>query len=240
MHGNTRLEIAWTVVPVLIVAAIAALVFYELPGIADVPPATAAGGREDVRVVGYRFYWQFEYPERGDRRRPDARPGRHERETRRDGAGLGRDPLLVDPASSAARSTRSPARVNHTWFNAQRAGVFNGQCAELCGIYHAKMTASVEALPRAEYDAWLEERARGVGLGEETFVGACAKCHGLAGEGDIGPPARGHGARRGPGGGRAIVRNGRGEMPPLGRDWSDRQMDALTEYLREELGGGTG
>ena len=50
MHGNTNLELAWTVAPVLILAAIGSFVFYKLPGIEDVPSASAQGGRVDVRV----------------------------------------------------------------------------------------------------------------------------------------------------------------------------------------------
>ena len=51
-----------------------------------------------------------------------------------------------------------PGRVNQTWFRAERSGVFDGQCAELCGIYHSKMTAAAEVMPASEFDAWLEER----------------------------------------------------------------------------------
>ena len=51
-----------------------------------------------------------------------------------------------------------PGRLNKTWFDAKRTGVFQGQCAELCGLYHAKMLATVEVMPAAEFDAWLEER----------------------------------------------------------------------------------
>ena len=56
-----------------------------------------------------------------------------------------------------------PGRVNKTWFEAKRAGVFQGQCAELCGLYHAKMLASVEVMPAAEFDAWLRGAARAAG-----------------------------------------------------------------------------
>jgi cytochrome c oxidase subunit II len=239
VHGHARLEIAWTVVPVLIVAAIAAFVFYELPGIADVPPATAAGGREDVTVRGYQFYWQFEYPNGAiavDRMRVPV------------GTNVKLDVTAPDwdvihswwIPELGGKIDAIPGTVNETWFNAKRAGIFNGQCAELCGIQHAEMTASVEALPRGEYEAWLEDRADGAGLGEETFAGACAKCHGLAGEGDIGPPLAGNALVEDPEAVEEVVRSGRGEMPPVGRDWGEEQMDALTEYLREELGGGTG
>ncbi len=237
VHGNARLEIAWTVVPVLIVATIASYVFYELPGIADVPPATAAGGREDVTVTGYRFYWQFEYPNGAiavDRMRVPV-----DTNVKLDVTAPDWDvihswwiPQL------GGKIDAIPGTTNETWFRAERAGIFNGQCAELCGIQHTEMTASVEALPREEFDAWLEERAAGEGLGEETFAGACAKCHGLAGQGDIGPVLADNPIVEDAEAVEEVVRNGQGEMPPLGQDWSDEQMDALTDYLEEELGGG--
>ena len=62
MHGNTNLELAWTIAPVLILVAIGSFVFYKLPGIQDVPSASAQGGRVDVQVKGYRYYWNFTYP----------------------------------------------------------------------------------------------------------------------------------------------------------------------------------
>src|SRR5437763_5322270 len=62
IHAHTRLELIWTAVPVLIVAAIAAFVFYKLPGIKDVPAAKAQGGPLVVRIDAHQFYWQFTYP----------------------------------------------------------------------------------------------------------------------------------------------------------------------------------
>src|ERR1051326_6988252 len=59
IHAHTRLELIWTAVPVLIVAAIAAFVFYKLPGIKDVPAAKAQGGPLVVRIDAHQFYWQF-------------------------------------------------------------------------------------------------------------------------------------------------------------------------------------
>src|SRR5829696_5110689 len=62
IRGHHRLEIAWTVMPVLILAAIGSVVFYKLKGIADVPSATAAGGRLDITVEGRQFYFNYHYP----------------------------------------------------------------------------------------------------------------------------------------------------------------------------------
>jgi cytochrome c oxidase subunit 2 len=241
IHGNTTLEIAWTVVPVLIVAAIGSYVFYKLPGIANVPSAQAQGGRVDVKVKGYRYYWNYEY-ENGvvavDRLRAPV-----DQTTRLEVTAADTDvihswwiPRL------GGKFDAIPGKVNETWFNAQAPGVYRGQCAEFCGIQHAAMTAEVEAMPREEFEQWLEDEAEAQedgtsNLGEETFAGACAKCHGPEGEGDIGPRLAGNPTAQDAELVERIVRNGRRRMPPVGPDWGDRQMEALTDYLAEGLGG---
>jgi cytochrome c oxidase subunit II len=242
VHGNTNLELAWTVAPVLILVAIGSFVFYKLPGIQDVPAASAQGGRVDVAVKGYRFYWNYEY-ENGviavDRlRAPVNQTTRLE---------------ITAPDFEVIHSWWIPALggkfdaipgvTNETWFSATAPGVYRGQCAEFCGIQHAAMTASVEAMPREEFERWLEDEAEAQeagtsDLGQETFAGACAKCHGLEGQGDIGPPLAGNQLVADADAVEQVVREGRGKMPPVGRDWGERQMSALTEYLEEELLGG--
>ena len=242
VHGNTNLELAWTIAPVLILVAIGTFVFYKLPGIQNVPAAGAQGGRVDVEVKGYRYYWNYTYPNgviAVDRLR----------------APVGQNVRLevTAPAFDVIHSWWIPAlggkldaipgQTNETWFNAKAPGVYRGQCAEFCGVQHAEMKATVEAMPREEFESWLEEEARAQeagssDLGEQTYAGACAKCHGLGGEGDIGPQLRGNSLLDDPDAIEEVVRNGRGEMPPIGKDWEDRQMDALTEYLKEELLGG--
>ena len=242
VHGNTNLELAWTVAPVLILVAIGSFVFWKLPAIQDVPSANASGGRVDVEVKGYRYYWNFEYPNgviAVDRlRAPVDQTVRLE---------------ITAPDFEVIHSWWVPALggkfdaipgvVNESWFRATEAGTYRGQCAELCGIQHAAMTASVEALPREEFESWLadEAEAQEAGtsdLGRETFLGACAKCHGLSGEGDIGPALAGNALLANAEGVEEIVRNGRNAMPPVGKDWGERQMRALTDFLAGgELGG---
>ena len=237
VHGNTNLELAWTVAPVLVLVAIGTFVFWKLPGIQDVPSADAAGGRVDVQVKGYRYYWNFTYPNgviAVDRLR----------------APVGQNVRLEVTAPDfdvihswwipalGGKFDAIPGTTNETWFNAEAPGIYRGQCAELCGIQHAVMTAQVEAMPRAEFEAWLDEE-QGLqetgtsSLGKETFTGACAKCHGLAGEGDIGPALAGNALVNDANAVEQVVRNGRGAMPPIGTDWDDRQMDALTKFLSE-------
>jgi cytochrome c oxidase subunit II len=243
IHGNTNLELAWTVAPVLVLVAIASFVFYKLPGIQDVPRASAEGGRVDVEVKGYRFYWSFRYPN-----------GVITVDTLRAPAGQPMKLNVTAPDFDVIHSWWIPALggkidaipglVNETWFNAEAPGIYRGQCAELCGVQHAEMKADVEAMPRDEFEQWLEEEAAAQEagdseLGRETFEGVCEKCHGLGGEGGIGPRLRGNQLLTDPEAVEEVVRNGRGAMPPVGQDWEDRQMEALTDYLEEEVLGGS-
>jgi cytochrome c oxidase subunit 2 len=237
VHGNTNLELGWTLVPVLILVAIGSFVFYKLPGIQNVPSASAQGGRLDVSVKGYRFYWNYRYPNGviavDTLRAPVDQPVRLE---------------ITAPEFDVIHSWWIPAlggkfdaipgTTNVTWFDAQAPGVYRGQCSEFCGLQHAVMDATVEAMPREEFESWLaeEERAQAAGtsrLGAETFAGACAKCHGLSGEGDVGPRLQGNALLENTEALEQVIREGRGKMPPVGRDWEDRQMDALTAFLEE-------
>jgi cytochrome c oxidase subunit II len=242
IHGNTKLEIAWTLVPVVLLVAIGGVVFYKLPGIQNVPSANAAGGRVDVQVRGYRFYWNFVYPN-----------GVIAVDNLRAPAGQTVKLDITAPDFEVIHSWWVPALggkfdaipgvTNESWFRAGAPGIYRGQCAEFCGIQHAAMSAQVEALPREEFESWLEEEAEAQeagtsGLGEETYVGACAKCHGLAGEGDIGPGLAGNVLLQDVSALENVIRNGRGAMPPVGKDWSDRQLDALTDYLEGGFSGG--
>jgi cytochrome c oxidase subunit 2 len=242
IHGNTKLELAWTVFPVLILVAIGSFVFYKLPGIQNVPSAGAESGRVDVEVKGYRYYWNFRYPNGviavDNLRAPVGQPVKLD---------------ITAPTFDVIHSWWIPAlggkfdaipgKVNVTWFNAKAPGTYRGQCAEFCGIQHAAMKAQVEAMPREEFEAWLDEEARAQEagtseLGKETFEAACAKCHGLAGGGDIGPRLAGNRLLEDARAVEAIARQGIGKMPPVAKDWEERQMRALTDYLREEVASG--
>jgi mono/diheme cytochrome c family protein len=100
------------------------------------------------------------------------------------------------------------------------------------------MLASVEVLPEADFEVWLAQRrteqtAGASELGEETWEGVCAKCHGLSGEGGIAPRIGGSAILADPAAIEDIVRNGRRTMPAVGSGWTDEQIKALTTYLRE-------
>jgi cytochrome c oxidase subunit 2 len=242
IHGSTRLELLWTTGPVVVLFLIAAFVFVELPGIVDVPAAGPRGGLE-IRVTGRQYYWQYEYPN-----------GVIAIDRMRAPVGVPVRLTVSAPDSDVIHSWWIPAlggkidaipgRVNETWFEADRTGVFEGQCAELCGVGHAFMTASVEVLPEAEFAAWLEERRQAqttgdVALGEETWEGVCAKCHGLAGQGALYRAVAGSAVLRDPQAVETLVRNGRRTMPAVGAGWTAEQIDALNAYLKESPPGGS-
>lgn len=237
VHGATRLELAWTIGPVLVLFAIAAFVFVELPGIKDVPAATAGQEQLVVEVAGRQFYWEYQYPNGvvaiDHMRAPAGVPVRLE---------------VTSPDQDVIHSWWIPAlggkidaipgRTNETWFRADDPGTYTGQCAELCGLEHARMLASVEVLEPDDFDAWLTKEqgaqaAATVELGKEEWQGVCAKCHGLAGEGGIGPRIAGAPTLTDATQLADLVRNGRRTMPAVGAGWTDVQVKSLTAYLKE-------
>ncbi len=242
IHGSSRLEMLWTTVPVLILVAIAAFVFVKLPGISRVPEASAAGPRLDVTVTGHQFYWEFAYPD-----------GVVTIDSLRVPAGVPVRLAVTAPDWDVIHSWWIPAlggkidaipgRLNHTGFTAANAGTYVGRCAELCGIQHTAMFASVHVLPKAAFDAWLNQRERQQAagtsaLGKEEWIGSCAKCHGLAGEGLVGPaiaisPTLLDSAKLA-----TLLQGGKGQMPPVGRGWNGQQLDALAAYLKGRFGNG--
>ena len=240
IHGANRLELAWTVGPVLILFAIATFVFVKLPTIQDVPASAAGSPNLVVDVIGTQFTWQFRYPNGVvtiDRMRaPEGRTVElHITAPDWDVIHSWWIPAL------GGKMDAIPGKLNRSWFKAQRVGVFQGQCAELCGLYHAKMLASVEVMPAAEFDSWYEERraqqdAGTSPLGEELWNGTCAKCHGLDGEGGYGPRIAGTDLIKNPQSIEALLRKGGILMPPVGRDWTPAEMAALTDYLKERVG----
>lgn len=237
IHGSTRLEIGWTLVPVVILLIVTAFTFYKLPGITLEDDARAGDLR--IRVEGRQFYWQYRYPN-----------------------GVIAIDRLVAPQNRLVvlEITAPESDVNHSYwvpavggkfdaipgrtvetaFRSKRTGVFEGQCAEFCGIQHAEMLAEIQVMPADEFESWLDEQSRAQeagtsNLGEQEFVGACSKCHGPNGEGLIGP-AFTSAAISDAEAVAEVVRNGQGKMPAVGEEWDEGQMKALTDYLAERFG----
>lgn len=232
IRGHTNLELAWTAGPIVLLAIIAGFVFYKVSAIDE----SSAAPTEQIRVEGHQFYWEFVYP---------------------DGT-IAVDHLRL-PYNRVVRLRIIGDDVNHSWwvpalggkldaipgkkntmtFTPSKLGTFKGQCAEFCGVQHAAMIARVDVLPQSEYDAWVAERhSSTAALGKETFVGVCAKCHGLAGQGDIGPPIAQSALLQDRTALTTLLRNGTGAMPAVGKTWNDTQLNALFDYLRTRFKGG--
>ena len=230
VHGHTRLEVIWTVIPVIILAVIGGFVFWQLPKIANVPSASA-GDRLNITVEGHQYYWQFDYPN-GARSIGDLHVP----------AGTVVYLTIQSPDVNhswwipelGGKTDAIPGTTNHTWFKADRAGTYSGQCAEFCGVFHEAMGATVIATSDAEYQSWLAGGAT-TDLGRTEFQGACATCHGMQGQGGYGPNLSQNSLLTQETGLAAIVRNGRGLMPPVGDSWTDAQLKALLDYAKSHI-----
>ena len=228
VHGHTRLELIWTVIPVIILCVIGLVVFYELPGISSAP---AAADPLHVTVEGHQFYWQFDYPNGARSINELHAPV---------GQVVDLDVVSSDVIHSwwipalGGKIQAIPGRTNHFWFKAEKQGTYTGQCAELCGLYHAKMDASVIVGTSAQYHTFVTSTAPAV-LGKAEFEGVCATCHGMQGQGAYGPNLSSNPLLVQPAGLEAIVRNGRGLMPAVGDTWTAAQMQALVQYVKAHV-----
>ena len=239
IRGHTRLELLWTAIPVLILAGIIAFVFYKLPGIKDVPAATAQGPKLTVNVEGRQFYWRYRYPNGAvsinELRLPVGRPVE---------LVISAPDFDVNHSwwvpSLAGKMDAIPGKVNHLSFvTPNEPGVFVGQCAEFCGVQHAMMMIRVRVVEAGEYRSWLTDQLKiNADIGRMTFEGACAPCHGMAGEGLIGPSLQGNPTLADPVRLKNLLQNGKRKMPPVGRDWSAHELAELSAYLKTEFAGG--
>jgi cytochrome c oxidase subunit 2 len=181
-HGNTRLELGWTIGAALILVVLATVTFVKLSSIQDpvnsspegehlvsdtshlyasderrLPPS---GKSLEIDVIGRQFVWQFVYPGANE---PDGL-----------GAPYSYEELVVPTKTTVTLNIVSsdvvhswwvpqlggkfqavPGYHNYTWFKIEKPGVFRGQCALICGRGHARMITTVKAVPPAQFEAWL-------------------------------------------------------------------------------------
>jgi cytochrome c oxidase subunit II len=240
VHGHTNLELAWTAGPVVILAIIAGFVFWKVSDIEATSglPNEQSQARDQTTIDAHQFYWEFVYPNGAisvDKLRVP-----YNRKVRL-------KIISSDVAHSwwvpklGGKLDAIPGRTNFLTLRPTKLGIFRGQCAELCGIQHAAMLAQVEVLPADEYDSWVQSRVDDrAALGKETFEGVCAKCHGLAGQGDIGPNIAGSALLNDPQALAKVIREGIGKMPAVGDDWTRQQLAAEIAYLQRRFGQGGG
>jgi cytochrome c oxidase subunit 2 len=165
---NTPLEIAWTVVPVLILVAIAIPSFRLLFAQYDFPKADLT-----ITATGSQWYWTYEYPDHGitfdslmvpeaDLKEGQPRLLTVDREivvpvNKNVVVGLKSNDVIHDWAVPAfgVKLDAVPGRLQTTWFRAELEGIFYGQCSELCGRNHAFMPIAVRVVSEAEFADWL-------------------------------------------------------------------------------------
>ncbi len=174
---NTKLEVAWTLIPVLILAVIAIFSFGLLFQYHNMPKPDLT-----VKVVGYQWNWGYEYP---DQKIPEYISNMlPEDEVAK--RGLSKDlfrlaatePMVV-PVGKVVRvqvtaadvihafalpafglkTDAVPGRLNETWFKAEKVGTYYGQCSELCGVDHAFMPIEIKVVSQADFDAWVASKA---------------------------------------------------------------------------------
>ncbi len=178
---NTALEVAWTLIPVLILVAIAIPSMRLLRSQYSPPPADLT-----VKVVGNQWFWTYQYPDQGGfeivsnmlKERADVPAGQRFR-TDADGPPLlAVDERLVIPVGKVvkfqvtsndvihafwvpafwSKIDANPGQLNEIWAKVDRPGVYFGQCTELCGARHAYMPIAVEVVPEAQFAAWVASK----------------------------------------------------------------------------------
>ena len=172
---NTLIEIIWTVVPVMILIAIAIpslRLHYYMDRAAD-PEMT-------LKVTGYQWYWGYEYPDH-DNLSFDAIIKSDDELEEGDVRLLSTDKPVVVPVNTTVRVLMTaadvihawaipalgvkqdavPGRLNETWFEATRTGIYYGQCSELCGIKHGFMPIELHVVEKDEFEAWVAQAKNG-------------------------------------------------------------------------------
>jgi cytochrome c oxidase subunit II len=245
VHGNRRVEIAWTATPALVLAVIFVLVVQTMRTV-DAQQADA----QRVHVIGHQWWWEFQYPDQQVITANELHVP----------VGL---PLAVDldsidvihsfwiPQMGWMRDA-IPGKTNQIQVLFDRAGVFQGACTQYCGLQHAWMRIRVVADPPDQYQTWLQQQRQTVSMtgahGEQVFLqNTCVNCHairGLPAPAQVGPDLTHFGSRATLGAGvvdntpdnlRRWIRDPKtfkpGVLMPAFSNISDADLDALVQYL---------
>ncbi len=170
---NTLVEVLWTLIPVLILVAIAVPSIRLLAHQYSPPKADLT-----VKVIGNQWYWTYQYPDNGDFEIVSNGLSDADAKARGEPRQLAVDERMVVPAGATVKLIVTsndvihafgvpafwvkmdavPGRLNETWFKVDRPGLYYGQCYELCGARHAYMPIAVEVVPPAQYAAWVASK----------------------------------------------------------------------------------
>ncbi len=197
IYGSNQIELAWTVLPILIVFV---LILVTSRTIADIQDRKASPGALQAMVIGHQWWWEIRYPELGIVTANELHVPASD--------GSGRRPTFLklqsaDVAHSfwvpqlAGKTDLIPNRENLMWIEPTEPGTYLGNCAEYCGTQHARMLIRVVVQPPDEFERWVREQqaaaAEGASAAEGRtvfFANSCVNCHtirGTSAQGIFGP-----------------------------------------------------
>ena len=208
IHGNTRLEIGWTLGAVAIVLVLAIFTLVKIGSIQDAPNSGPAGdalvgesgelyasanqhlppnGKSlNVDVIGRQFIWQFVYPGATERDGLGA-PYSYEEMVVPTETTVTLDIVSSDVVHSwwipalGGKFQAVPGYHNYGWFKISKPGVYRGQCANLCGRGHARMIATVRAIPPAQFNIWLANQKKLIAQANAAAAAERAKLNSQSG-----------------------------------------------------------
>lgn len=253
VYGSNQVELAWTVIPVLIVGA---LFMATARVIADVQKAAQPDNAIEVIAIGHQFWWEYRYPALGvvtaNELHVPVSNLDHPTPTFIKLLSADTDHSFWVPRL-AGKTDLIPNHPNSMWIDPHEPGVYLGQCAQYCGTQHAKMLLRVYVQPQAEFDRWVQQQRQPAVAGDAASEGqrifettACINCHTVAGtvaNGRFGPDLTHLMSRDTIAAGAALntpenlrlwvrspdaIKPG-SLMPAMELD--DQQLDALTAYL---------
>jgi cytochrome c oxidase subunit 2 len=195
IYGSTQVELAWTVIPVLIVVALFLAATRVILAVQNAPhPRNAL----EVTVIGHQYWWEYRYPglnivTANELHVPISDPA-HPTPTFLTLLSADTDHSFWVPRLGG-KTDLIPNHPNHMWIDPHETGLFLGQCAQYCGTQHAKMLLRVYVQTREEFDRWVHEQQQtpqaGASVGERVFRStACVNCHTVSGtpaKGKFGP-----------------------------------------------------
>jgi cytochrome c oxidase subunit II len=188
VYGSTQIELAWTVIPILIVVVLFLATARVIHGIEDAPKPAAA---VEVTAIGHQFWWEFRYPVLGvvtanELHIPVSDPA-HPTPTFLKLLSADTDHSFWVP-QLAGKTDLIPNRINETWVDPHRTGLFLGQCAQYCGTQHAKMLLRVLVETPEAFQVWINAQKqpaisdRKEAAGKHVFeTTACVNCHAIGG-----------------------------------------------------------
>jgi cytochrome c oxidase subunit II len=176
VYGSNQIELAWTVIPVLVVLVLFMATAHVIHAIQD---AREPKGTIEVTVIGHQFWWEFRYPALGiatanELHVPVSDPA-HPTPTFLTLLSADKDHSFWVPRLSG-KTDLIPNRVNKMWIDPHEVGVYVGQCAQYCGMQHAKMLLRVYVHSQEQLDQWVRQEKTAAHCAGKAMRAICWRC----------------------------------------------------------------